>query len=68
MGNFEGRVGPFQSIETVSGAKTAEPTKMPLGTWTRGWAQESIIRGGAHWHNLANTTEPFMCDGDAALR
>jgi len=22
---------------------------------------------GAHWHHLANTTEPSMCDGDAAL-
>ena len=22
---------------------------------------------GAHWHHLANTTEPFMCGGDAAL-
>jgi len=22
---------------------------------------------GAHWHHLANTTEPSMCGGDAAL-
>jgi len=21
----------------------------------------------AHWHHLANTTKPSMCDGDAAL-
>ena len=23
---------------------------------------------GAHWRHLANTTEPFVCGGDAALR
>jgi len=23
--------------------------------------------GGAHWHPLANTTEPSVCGGDAAL-
>jgi len=23
---------------------------------------------GAHWHHLANTTEPSVCCGDAALR
>jgi len=22
---------------------------------------------GAHWRNLANTNEPSVCDGDAAL-
>jgi len=22
---------------------------------------------GVHWHHLANTTEPSMCSGDAAL-
>ena len=25
------------------------------------------IYGGAHWRHLANTTEPSMCGGDAAL-
>jgi len=26
-----------------------------------------VLDGGAHWLNLANTTEPFMCGGDAAF-
>ena len=28
--------------------------------------QESIIRWGAQWSNIANTIEPSMCGGDAA--
>jgi len=28
---------------------------------------ERAIDGGAHWRNLANTTEPSVCGGDAAL-
>jgi len=30
-------------------------------------AKESIVRWGAHWHNLANTIEAPMCCGDAAF-
>jgi len=26
-----------------------------------------VLDGGAHWRNLANTTEPSMRGGDAAL-
>jgi len=26
-----------------------------------------VLDGGAHWHHLANTTEPSMCGADAAL-
>jgi len=26
-----------------------------------------VLDEGAHWHHLANTTEPSVCDGDAAL-
>jgi len=29
-----------------------------------GWAERSM---GAHWRQVANTTEPFVCGGDAAL-
>ena len=25
------------------------------------------LDGDAHWHKLANTTEPSVCGGDAAL-
>ena len=32
-----------------------------------GGPKEPRIRWGAHWRNLANTYEPFMCAGDAAL-
>jgi len=26
-----------------------------------------VLYGGAHWRNLANAIEPFMCGGDAAF-
>ena len=26
-----------------------------------------MLGGGAHRHNLANTSEPFMCGGDATF-
>jgi len=28
---------------------------------------QDVDHRGAHWRNLANTTEPSMCDGDTAL-
>jgi len=30
--------------------------------------KESCVRLGTHWRNLANTIEPFVCGGDAALQ
>jgi len=33
-----------------------------------GLAEGSTCYMGAHWRNLANTTEPSVCSGDAALR
>jgi len=32
-----------------------------------GGPKEACIRWGAHWLHLANTIEPSMCGGDAAL-
>jgi len=32
-----------------------------------GWIQGTMYSIGSHWRNLANTTEPSMCGGDAAL-
>ena len=32
-----------------------------------GWAQGSMLDGGAHWHHLANTIEMSMCGGDEAF-
>jgi len=29
--------------------------------------REHVLDVGAHWRNLANTTEPSMCGGDAAF-
>ena len=26
-----------------------------------------VLNSGAHWHHLANTIEPSVCGGDAAL-
>jgi len=31
------------------------------------WPKEPCVRWGAHWRNLANTIEPSMCGGDAAI-
>ena len=30
-------------------------------------AQKACMRWGSQWRNLANTTEPCMCDGDTAF-
>jgi len=32
-----------------------------------GWAEGRMCYIGAHWPNLANTTEPSVCGGDATL-
>jgi len=32
-----------------------------------GMAKKACIKWGSHWLNLANTIEPTMCSGDAAL-
>ena len=32
-----------------------------------GGPKESFITWGAHWHHLANTTEPSLCRGDVTL-
>jgi len=45
--------------------KTAEPIEMPFGS-DSGWSKEACIRCSARWRHLANTTEPYMCGGDAA--
>jgi len=54
------------SVIAVSPAKTAEPIEMPFGIWTRVDPRKHELGGGAHWRNLANTTEPSMCGDDAA--
>ena len=68
-GNFE-EGGEGQAIvkgrSAVSCAKTAETIEMPFGLRTRVGPRIACIRWGAHWRNLANTIETFMCGDDAA--
>jgi len=49
----------------VNPAKTAELIEMPFGLWTRVGPMNHVLHRGAHWRNLANTTEPSMCGGEA---
>jgi len=59
-------------------AKTAKPIDLPFALWTRvGRTKHKFNRirqvapmcrhGRAHWRHLANTIEPSVCGGDAAL-
>ena len=45
--------------------KLAKPVEIPFGLWTR--VGRGIPCMGAHWRRLANTAEPSVCRGDAAL-
>jgi len=38
-----------------------------FGMQTRLGPTKHILDGGAHWRQLANTTEPSVCGGDASL-
>jgi len=62
----------------MSCAKMAELIDLLFGLWTRvgGMKQKFnrirqvapiCLHGRAHWRNLASTTEPSVCGGDAAL-
>jgi len=55
-----------RSITIVSPAKAAEPMQMRFGLWTRMGPGNYVLDGDVHWRNLANTTEPSVCCGDAA--
>jgi len=47
-------------------AKSDEPFEMSFGL-ELGCAQRSTVKrgGGSHWRHMANTTELFICGGDA---
>jgi len=47
--------------------KTVEPIKMLFGMWTWVGPRKHVLDGGTHWRHLANTIEPSLCSGDAAL-
>jgi len=64
----------------MSCAKTAEPIDLSFGLWTRVGRRKHKFnrirnrqvapmcpRGKAHWRHLANTIEPTVYGGDAAL-
>jgi len=39
----------------------AQPTEMTFGLFLdSGESKEACVTWGAHWHNLANTTEQFI--------
>jgi len=52
---------------TSEPCKTAEPIEMPFAMWTQLDPRKHVLDGGAHWHNLANMIERFMCGVDAAF-
>ena len=52
----------------VSCSKTAEPIEIQQpGMRARVVLKKHVLDGSAHWSNLANMTESFKCDGDAAF-
>ena len=61
--NFEGEKGPTQDMpdgqytQSDSAGGSTSTVRMPTG----------YTRRRAHWRQLANTIEPCMCSGDAAL-
>ena len=50
----------------MSCAKRADLIEMLFGLRTLVGPRKHVLGRGAHWHNLANATEPSMCGGDAA--
>jgi len=59
-----------KGLSAVSCAKTAEPIEIPFEVlvWTDVIApRKHVLDGGTRWCHMANTIEPCMCGGDAAL-
>jgi len=67
-GNFMGKDIPGNGWRhsAVSCAKMAELIEMSFGLWTCVGRRKHVVHGG-HWRNLANTNEPSVSGGDAAL-
>jgi len=55
-----------QGLSAVSCAKSAETINMPFGMWIRVSQSKHVLDSGAHFRNLANTTERSMNGGKAA--
>jgi len=56
-----------QSVTIVRPAKPAERIEMYFRTWTRVDPRNHVLNRGAQRRHTANTIEPSMCGGDAAL-
>ena len=66
-GNFEREKGrPTVKYCREVCKKRLNRSRCRLGCGLRR-AQENTIRWGPHWRNLANTIEPSLCGGDAAV-
>jgi len=48
-------------------AELIEIVVLGCGVWTQVDARKHVSDGGAHWSNLANTTELSICGSNAAL-
>jgi len=67
MGNFEGEKGPVQEMP---GHVRRSMYSKRLGRGQHRYGANTdwgVLGGSAHWHNLANTIEPYVCGSDAAL-
>ena len=58
--------GHTRRHSVISWAQTAEPIEMVFGLLT-GVGRRRHMLHGTHWRHLANTSEPSVCGGDAAL-
>jgi len=45
--------------------KKAEPIEMPFGIWTG--LGKNVLNESAHWRNLMNTIDPYVCGDDATF-
>ena len=64
MGQFKSQSGRPSTCSVVDILKATQQGVKQHGV-NAGWA---TLDGDAHWCQLANTTQPTMCNGDAALR
>ena len=55
-----------RSVTVLSSSKTVELIEMPFGIWTQVDPRKHALTVGAHYSQLAITTELSMCGVDAA--
>jgi len=53
--------------DSLSCATTAEPIQMQFGMLSPAGPRNHALNGRTHWRHLVNTTEPYVCCGDAAV-